>query len=72
MTDKEFYLHKHYGIDVAKQSIPKPKETNKVYMLVHNQTKQILIKGLYSLCKWKYNQLNTFERKSYSIKQYKN
>lgn len=71
MTNKEFYLHKHYGIDVTKQSEkPKPKETNKVYMLEHNQTKQILIKGLYSLCKWKYNQLNTFERKSYSIKRF--
>ena len=68
MTNKQFYIHKHFGIDVTKEVVSKPKEKNKVYMLVHNQTKQILIKGLYSLCRWKFNQLNTFERKSYSIK----
>jgi hypothetical protein len=69
MTNREFYLHKHYGIDIAQTNNVKPKqENNNVFVLEHNQTKQYLISGNYALCKWKLNQLTTYEQKFYKIK----
>lgn len=65
--EKEFYLHKHYGISKPTNTVNVSKPKENVYELSDIRTGQRLIHGEYSLCRWKQNQLPSNERKNYVI-----
>lgn len=67
--EREFYLHKHYGIEPFKKVVKsvKPK-TNDVYELIYIPNKQRVMFGFYSLCKnHLINKFMVHERKNYKI-----
>ncbi len=67
--EKEFYLHKHYGVTPKANIVAKPKpiKNSIKHKLIYIATKETIKQGNYGLCQSKLNEIPINKKHLYKI-----
>jgi hypothetical protein len=67
--EKEFYLHKHYGVTPKANITPKPKivKNSIKHKLIYIATKETIKQGNYGLCQSRLNEIPSNKKHLYKI-----